>query len=254
MAVYANLRDYHFSDEVGDIRGSEIRGIDQEKLGEIDDVIFDSNSGELRYLVVDTGGWLRSKRFIVPARQVRVVEDKDDRDRYYIPLNKDQIESFPPYDEKLLEREQDWDDYERRYEASWTEGPVLHEEDSTRIITPPSDQIPSTGQGMRPSQSRAEDLTPRRISQDMPRFGAMSSSETDAVGDVIREPSTKQDFTGDRSVEPGSEPRDFDRTPGERSLDSGRLPMSRNFSEFQERLRRNREAIVQHCRNRRRAA
>ena len=254
MAIYANLRDYHFSEEVDDIRGSAIYGVDDEKLGKIDDVIFDSNSGELRYLVVDTGGWLKSHRFIIPARQVRVAPDRNGKDHYYVSLTKEQIKKFPPYDEKLLERDEHWDDYERRYEAAWSMGPVLHQEDSTRVITPSADEVPSTGAGIKMKRGRPEDLTPRRIGRDMPRFGAMSSSETDSVGDVIREPTLDQDFTGERSVEPDEEPRDFDREPGEGIMDSGRAPVTgRSFEQFQQRLRRERESIVRHCRNRRAA-
>ena len=43
----------------GDIRGAELYGAKDEKLGKIDDVIFDHTSGSLRYAVVDTGGWLQ---------------------------------------------------------------------------------------------------------------------------------------------------------------------------------------------------
>jgi uncharacterized protein YrrD len=41
-----------------DIRGSKLYGLNDEKLGKIDDVIFDHGTGEIRYVVVDTGGWL----------------------------------------------------------------------------------------------------------------------------------------------------------------------------------------------------
>ena len=43
MPHYGLLRDYRFDDEgaAEDIRGSKIYGLDDEKLGKIDDVIFD---------------------------------------------------------------------------------------------------------------------------------------------------------------------------------------------------------------------
>ena len=68
MAHLGILRDYRFLDnEDADIRGAHVYGRNDEKLGKIDDVIFDHASADIRYIVVDTGGWLSSKRFVVPA-------------------------------------------------------------------------------------------------------------------------------------------------------------------------------------------
>ena len=68
MTHIGTLRDYRFAevDEAADdIRGAKVYGMDDEKLGKIDDVIFDHATGAIRYVVVDTGGWLSSKKFIV---------------------------------------------------------------------------------------------------------------------------------------------------------------------------------------------
>ena len=73
MALYSNLHDYRFNDtEIDDIRGAAVYGSDNEKVGEIADVIFDNANGELRYVVIDSGGWLSSERFIVPARRLMI--------------------------------------------------------------------------------------------------------------------------------------------------------------------------------------
>lgn len=76
MAHYGTLRDYRFQDTDkirDDIRGSKVYGINDEKLGKIDDVIFDHTMGTIRYAVVDTGGWLSSKKFIVPPRSASTI-------------------------------------------------------------------------------------------------------------------------------------------------------------------------------------
>lgn len=176
MALYANMRDYRFSDNIDDIRGSELYGSDNEKLGTIDDVIFDNSTGDVRYLVVDTGGWLSSKKFLVPARQVMTATEGEDRG-YRVALRREQIERFPEYREESIDRDEDWDDYERRYHDSYklTEtGDVLHQEGSTNIITPAPGEM--TASGGRPS-IEGRDLTPRRIAHDLPRYGATSDSE-----------------------------------------------------------------------------
>src|ERR1700753_600264 len=99
MTRYGTLGDYRFSntqEAAIDIRGSKIYGRDDEKLGEIDDVIFDEVTGGIVYIVVDTGGWLKTKRFVVPPEQIRPsMQHEDD---FRVDLSKEQIESFPAYD------------------------------------------------------------------------------------------------------------------------------------------------------------
>jgi hypothetical protein len=142
MAHFGTLRDYQFVNDVGDIRGSDIYGRDDEKLGTIDDIIFDHSSGSLRYVVVDTAGWLSSKKFLVPANQIFARPNHDDD--FAVNLNKDQIKRFPEYDEKHAERNEDFREYEKRYHKEFTTtGDVMHKEGSTHIITPEASELPA---------------------------------------------------------------------------------------------------------------
>lgn len=230
MAIYGNLKDYRFDSEVEDIRGADVYGSNDEKLGEIEDVIFDSRSGELNYVVIDTGGWLSSQRFLVPARQIMIREEGDED--YRVNLTKEQIERFPEYNEEALGNEERWADYERRYHAAIEDGPVMHREDSTRMITPEPSAVEGTGSAA-PSRVDPAAATPRRIGQDLPRFGATSQADTMSpeVGGLV----------GNTQYEPtGAIPDRKER----RGPDRGR-----RFEDFQERLRREREEIL-----RRRAA
>src|SRR6266436_3269005 len=134
MAQSGMLRDYRFTDAAEDIRGSKLYGLNDEKLGKIDDVIFDHSTGEIRYVVVDTGGWLSTKKFIVPAGRLRAsLEHKHD---FIVDLTKKQVEDFPPYQETDLESDEQWVDYEGRYRSLWEGGPVMHREGTDRNITP----------------------------------------------------------------------------------------------------------------------
>ena len=143
MNHYGTLRDYRFSDkDVDDIRGSKVYGLDDDKLGEIDDVIFDHGTGDIRYAVVDTGGWLSSKKFLVPADRLQPSVKHDDD--YQVNLSKKQIEAFPPYDEKAVDDHDRWNDYEKRYSAGWTDGEVMYRKDAPdRIVTPRDDEMDS---------------------------------------------------------------------------------------------------------------
>src|SRR5919204_1576022 len=116
--MISTLRDYRFNKDVDDIRGSTIYGPGQEKLGKIDDVVFDRDTGNINYLIVDNGGWLRSRRFLVPPDRVQAYTEND-KD-FFVNLSKAEIERFPALDEKVLESEKDFSNYETTYRSAWT--------------------------------------------------------------------------------------------------------------------------------------
>jgi sporulation protein YlmC with PRC-barrel domain len=154
MARYGTLGDYRFTDTeeaANDIRGAKVYGLKDEKLGEIDDIIFDEATGAIVYVVVDTGGWLSTKRFLVPPQSVRPsMQHEGD---FLVDLNKPQIETFPPYDGTELTSEELWADYEQRYRSKWVENPVMHREATDRNITPTTKQQVNAGSGTIPTGS-----------------------------------------------------------------------------------------------------
>lgn len=133
--MYTTLRDYRFSRDIDDIRGSAVYGPEDEKLGKVDDVIFDSDNGQIRYLVVDTGGWLSSRRFLVPPEEL-TPSSKHDKD-FSMSLTKAQIERFPALDEKVLKDKQNFENYEQRYRTAWINPPAATRKPagSTRLST-----------------------------------------------------------------------------------------------------------------------
>ncbi len=146
MAHYGTLRDYKFRDrDADDVRGSSIYGRDDEKLGKIDDVIFDHSTGEIRYVVVDTGGWLSSKKFLVPTN--RICQSRRHKDDFEANLSKTQVETFPPYNENDIQSEDRWRNYEERYKDAWKDDPVQHREGTDRNITPTAEELPPAPAG-----------------------------------------------------------------------------------------------------------
>jgi hypothetical protein len=143
-AHYGMLRDYRFSDDVDDIRGAALYGVNDDKLGKIDDVIFDHATGTIQYAVVDTGGWLSSKKFLVPADRIRPYGKNDDD--FSINATKEQIEALPKYDEKAATTDVEWEEHDSRHREAWGSGPVMHKEGSTHSITPEASEMPA-GQG-----------------------------------------------------------------------------------------------------------
>jgi hypothetical protein len=152
MAQQGMLGDYRFTDAAEDIRGARLYGFNDEKLGKIEDVIFDHSTGTIRYVVVDTGGWLSTKKFIVPADRLRTsMEHKED---FAVDLSKAQVESFPPYEEKHLESDEQWAEYEGRYRSKWEAKPVMHRAETDRNVTPTTQQMQGN-----PSSTRAAGTT-----------------------------------------------------------------------------------------------
>jgi sporulation protein YlmC with PRC-barrel domain len=168
MSHYGTLRDYSFldaetQDAAGDVRGAGIYGNDGKKLGQIDDVIFDHITGNIHYVVIDTGGGLSTKKFIVPPQQLHA--STEHKDEFAINLTKDQIEKFPAYDDSAIESEGKWRDYESRYQESWVGGAVQHREGSDHNVTPTADEMPAEpgSIGSQLSREENESLTARRI-------------------------------------------------------------------------------------------
>jgi hypothetical protein len=158
MAPYSRLGDYRFpnaEDAAHDLRGSKLYGADDAgKLGEVEDVIFDRATGAIVYAVIDTGGWLTSKKFIVPPARLQA-SAKHDKD-FRVNLSKEQIEAFPPYDDAYVTSEDGWADYEKRYRSHWETGPVMHREGTDRNVTPTTQQQLDSGAGTLRASGNAE--------------------------------------------------------------------------------------------------
>jgi len=165
MSHLGILRDYRFSDnEDEDIRGAQVYGRSDEKLGKIDDVIFDHASADIRYVVVDTGGWLSSKKFVVPSD--RLSASLNHEGDFHVQLDKSQIEKFPPYNPSDVESSERWADYEGRYRSKWADSPVMHREETDRNITPTTAQMTqgtgATGPMKGGAAAPGESITPEQ--------------------------------------------------------------------------------------------
>lgn len=175
MSQFGMLRDYRLAEAAEDIRGAKLYGLNDEKLGKIDDVIFDYSTGSIRYVVVDTGGWLSTKKFVVPADRLRgSVEHTDD---FSVDLTKEQIEAFPPYNESDLESDEQWSDYEGRYRSKWEANPILHRAETDRNITPTTQQIP----GNSPSARAAGALSAEEVTDTDALTSGGFAASTDSV-------------------------------------------------------------------------
>jgi hypothetical protein len=214
MAHLGILRDYRFSDSEaagGDIRGASVYGTGDDKLGKIDDVIFDHANADIKYVVIDTGGWLSTRKFVVPADRLRASAKHEDD--FQVDLEKAQVEKFPPYSEEDVESSRRWADYEGRYRSKWASGPIMHREATDRNITPTTAQM-TEGTGA---------------------TGPIKGG-TAAVGETLSPAETAE--INSRIIPP---------THNEVQIESGPNGIGARWSDFADRLRERRKEVVTAC-------
>ncbi len=222
MARYGTLGDYRFSDTQEaalDIRGASLYGPKDQELGVIDDVIFDEATGAITFVVVDTGGWLSSRRFIVPPDEIRPsLQHEDD---FLVDLTKEQIESFPPYDRADLSSEDKWADYERRYRSKWVEKPVMHREATDRNITPTTRQQLDAGSGTLPASDA--DTAELDLETELTPVHPEATMEVDPSGPTLRWRAFEDSLHRRREEVLQSSIENLKRASGEKPPEPGRI-------------------------------
>lgn len=187
MAHYGMLRDYRFSADADDIRGADLYASDG-KIGTVKDVVFDHESGDIRYLVAE----VKNRKVLLPTSHI--FRAADDEGSFETDLTKDEAAQLPQFDEKQLEAEHDWekhnekhrdywkereDRYEAEYKKKWEEDPVMHMAGSTNIIEPADiPPAPPTGERI----ITGADLTPHRIVDKFSQPGEMTNVSTNLTG------------------------------------------------------------------------
>jgi PRC-barrel domain len=223
MAHYGTLKGAAVAEAGEDVRGSHLYGLNDEKLGKIDDVIFDHSSGDIHYLVVDTGGWLHPKKFLVPAERLRA-SAKHEND-YEADVSKPQIENFPQYNQADLESESKWKGYEERYRAKWVANPVMHRAETDRNLTPTTQQATRNLE----SESAAAQAHGRPVPVRLQPVGTSAErADWDAAERVT-----------ERAVPAGTDSVVIDNTA---------MGIGGRWDTFQSRLRERRKEAIAYCR------
>ncbi|MBS0444467.1 MAG: PRC-barrel domain-containing protein [Proteobacteria bacterium] len=89
-----------FNDTISsdDVEGTAVYNPAGDKLGSIDNLVIDKRSGQIRYAVLEFGGFLGigTDRYPLPWSMLRYDLDKDG---YTVPLDKDRLKNAPHYAE-----------------------------------------------------------------------------------------------------------------------------------------------------------
>jgi sporulation protein YlmC with PRC-barrel domain len=155
MPHYGLLHD-HKMEDVDDLRGADVYGVNDEKLGTIDDVIFDHSSGDIRYIVLKTGGLLSRNKVMVPANRIEPYGNHDDK--FYAELDKERLEMLPEFHDQTLNTESDWNKFQNDYEKRWNDGAVMYHKDLGEVMNPIGEELEfqSEEPGSRSRAVRAE--------------------------------------------------------------------------------------------------
>jgi PRC-barrel domain protein len=81
---------------LGDLEGMTLSSDTDEALGTLDGVVIDPAERRLRYFVVQRRGWLRSRRYLVPADQPAQISD--DSRTLRVPVHPAQLAACEEFD------------------------------------------------------------------------------------------------------------------------------------------------------------
>ena len=98
--TYASRLQYLDASDVDgtvvDYDGLDVHGPDGTRIGELDGFIVDAAACKLHYAVIDSGGWFRSRRFLVPVGHATVAADHG---ALRLDVSKDALLQYPEFDE-----------------------------------------------------------------------------------------------------------------------------------------------------------
>jgi uncharacterized protein YrrD len=87
-----------------EVKGYRIHASDGE-IGHVDDFVMDDETWSIRYLVVDTGGWLPGKQVLIAPHWASAVSW--DEQTVTVDLAREQIKDAPEYDPRRLGRDEE---------------------------------------------------------------------------------------------------------------------------------------------------
>ena len=94
--TYPDYRNTFEAQSISHLDDYSVYASDDDKVGSVDDGLFDSESGQFRYLIVDTGAWIFGKKVLLPIGRTRF--DNSQQRVYVDGLTKEQVKNLPEYD------------------------------------------------------------------------------------------------------------------------------------------------------------
>ncbi|MGB3768387.1 MAG: DUF2382 domain-containing protein [Phormidesmis sp.] len=116
--TYPDYRNQFSDNSLSHIDDYSVYASGDDKVGTVEDGLFDDTTGQFRYLIVDTGVWIFGKKVLLPIGAARF---DNAQERVYVEgLTKDQVEHLPKYEGT---KSVDYD-YEERVRGVYRENSV----------------------------------------------------------------------------------------------------------------------------------
>ena len=89
--------------DTADFEGLEVESPSGEHLGKVDGFVVDKDTGRPYSVVVDSGGWFKSKRFLMPVGHARLESDAKG-DSLQVDISRERIDRFPGFNKNEFEK------------------------------------------------------------------------------------------------------------------------------------------------------
>ena len=93
--TYPDYRDTFKDNSLSHLDDYSVYADGDDKVGSVEDGLFDDTTGQFRYLIVDTGPWIFGKKVLLPIGRAQF--DNSQQRIYVSGLTKQQVENLPEY-------------------------------------------------------------------------------------------------------------------------------------------------------------
>ena len=160
-----------------DFDGLDVHATDGTSIGEVDGFLLDPGVGRALYIVVDSGGWFSSRRYLLPIGHA-VVDRKAPALR--VDVARENLRSYPDFDERTFPSLSDDDlrRFEHRMSAVCCPDDLAADADSWRFDGARHYQQPPWWPAAAYTKSRLREIAPAsfRERRRTPRHGAVGSA------------------------------------------------------------------------------
>ncbi len=130
LARLSDMDDFKVADGEPDIRGWDVKTADGQKLGDVDDLLVDTATLQVRYIVVELESEFAAdkdhRHALAPIGSARLDDDEDD---VLLPLRTADIAALPPYTHGDVTRDYEVLLLERYGAAAGRTGSTEHTDD-----------------------------------------------------------------------------------------------------------------------------
>jgi len=124
--------DYEVAPGEPDVRGWDVCLADDQKIGDVDDLIIDPTSGKVRYLDVDLDSSAlqleRNRHVLVPIADAQL--DTEEEEVLLVGMSREALLRLPEYDGKAVERTVEADVRREEVEVTPSPGNILFKDDT----------------------------------------------------------------------------------------------------------------------------